>query len=362
MLQAAQLIVPTTVIVTASNLTRSLFITSYGVKVGKKGNRLVVVSKSNRSEFSLEELDEVIIVGGGKSISSDLIELCVENKIPIFFTKWGGNPYAAVFPMIISGTVRRRRGQYNAFNTKLGLEIAKKFIIGKLQNQANIIKIWSKSIMRTDPVTAEFMRKSARDIIELIKKLQNIKGDRIDSVKRMELMNIEARGTEIYWVWFGKHISKVALFPGRIKRGARDPVNSLLNLGYSILLRKVFTAILFAGLDPYAGFLHSDRSGRPSLALDLMEEFRQQVVDKVVVRLLNKREIRVDECMDENGRLSESVIKDLLKEFQARYEENVVDIYGDKRTIQQHINEQARSLARYLIGESDDYKPFILPW
>jgi len=343
-------------------LTRSLFITSYGVKIGKKGNRLVVYSKSDKSEYALSDIDELVIVGGGKTISSDLIELCVNERLPIFFTKWNGSPYASIFPLIISGTVKRRRGQYNAFNTNLGLEIAKKFVLGKLHNQSNILKLWAKSMLKTDEVTSMFIKNSAKEIMQLINKLKEIKGERINTEKRLEIMSIEARGTEIYWIWFGKQISKSALFLGRVKRGAKDPVNALLNLGYSILLRKVFTAILFAGLDPYAGFLHSDRSGRPSLALDLMEEFRQQVVDKVVLRLFNKRIIKASECMDENGRISENVIRDVLKEFQARYDESVTDIYGNKRTIKQFINEQARSLARYLIGDEDDYKPFILPW
>lgn len=343
-------------------MTKSLFITSYGVKIGKKGNRLLIVSKSSKSEYPLEDVDELVIVGGGKVISSDLIELCVNEKIPIFFAKWNGDPYASIFPLIVSGTVKRKRAQYYAFNTNLGLEIAKKFVLGKLYNQANILRLWAKSMMKINETTAMFIRNSAKEIMQLINKLKKITGERINSEKRLEIMSIEARGTEIYWIWFGKQISKTAFFPGRVKRGARDPVNALLNLGYSILLRKVFTALLFAGLDPYAGFLHSDRSGRLSLALDLMEEFRQQVVDKVVLRLFNKRIIKASECMDENGRISNNVIRNVLKAFQDRYDETVTDIYGNKRSIKRFINEQAKSLARYLIGEEDDYKPFILPW
>ena len=93
-----------------------------------------------------------------------------------------------------------------------------------------------------------------------------------------------------------------------------------------------------------------------------MEEFRQQVVDRVVVKFFTKKMIRYDECVDEEGRLRDHVLNIAVKEFETRLNEEVTTIYGEKKSITAHINHQARMLAHFLIGDSRDYKPFILSW
>ena len=341
---------------------KSLYVTKYGTFIGKSGNRIVVRLNDRKEEYVPDDLEELIIVGRGKSLSSDVVRLCVEAKIPIFFTTMGEYPYAAVTPMTISGTVKRRRAQYEAYISPLGVEIAKKFLVGKLYNQMNLLRLWAKSRMRSDKVGATLIKKAANTIRGLLDSLKSINGERMTGEIREKLMSLEARAADVYWVWFGRILSDVAFFPGRVKRGAMDPVNSLLNLGYAILFRRVFKAVLINGLDPYAGFLHADRSGRASLVLDLMEEFRQQVVDRVVLKLFTKRTIRYDECVDEEGKLRDHVLTTAIKEFENRLSEEVTTIYGERRSIVKHINNQARNLARFLIGDIPEYKPFILSW
>ncbi|MHA1616428.1 MAG: CRISPR-associated endonuclease Cas1 [Candidatus Njordarchaeales archaeon] len=341
---------------------RSLYITKYGAFIGKSGNRIVVKLNDRKEEYVPDDLEDLIIVGRGKSISSDVVKLCVEAKIPIFFTTMGEYPYATVMPMTISGTVKRRRAQYEAYISPLGIEIAKKFLVGKLYNQMNLLRLWAKSRMRSDKVGAAMIKKAANTIKDLLDSLKSIAGERMTGEIREKLMSLEARAADIYWIWFGRILGDVAFFPGRVKRGAMDPVNSLLNLGYAILFRRVFKAVLINGLDPYAGFLHADRSGRASLVLDLMEEFRQQVVDRVVLRLFTKKMIRYDECVNDEGRLRDNVVATAIKEFENRLSEEVTTIYGEKRSIIKHINNQARSLARFLIGDIPEYRPFVLSW
>ena len=344
-------------------LGKSVYVTRYGAFIGRVKNRFVIRVKGNKvEEYVPRDVDEFIIVGRGKVLSSDVVNLCVKEKIPIFFSTMDGYPFAAIMPTIITGTVKRRRAQYEAYLSPVGIEIAKKFLIGKLYNQMNLLKFWAKSRARFDQTTATFMKISANNIKDLIAELRKVNGERMNSEIRNRLMSIEARAADIYWVWFGRILGKDAYFPGREKRGARDPVNSLLNLGYAILFRRIFKAVLLNGLDPYAGFLHSDRSGRASLVLDLMEEFRQQVVDRVVLKLFTKRMIKYDECVGEDGLLRDSVVSVAVKEFEARLEEEVTDIYGEKRSLLRHINNQVRLLARFLIGDSQEYRPFILSW
>jgi len=344
-------------------LGKSLYITSYGAFIGRVKNRLVVkLDKKKKDEIVPKEIDELVIMGRGKTLSSDVVNLCVNEKIPIFFSTMGGYPYATILPTIITGTVKRRRAQYEAYFSPIGIELAKKFLIGKLYNQMNLLKLWAKSRARIDSTTATFVKSSANVIRDLIGNLRNINGERVTGEIRGKLMSIEARAAEVYWLWFGKMLGGDVAFPGRKKRGAKDPVNSLLNLGYAILFRKVFTAILLAGLDPYAGFLHSDRSGRASLVLDLMEEFRQQVVDRVVMKMFTKKILKFSECIGEDGKLKKEVADLAIKEFESRLEEEVTNIYGEKRKIIKHITYQTRLLSRFLIGDSSEYRPFILSW
>ena len=342
-------------------MKRIIYVTDFGQSVKQKKNRIVICSGNSSREYAVDEVSEIVIMGKGKAITVDAIRLCIERKIPIFFAYANGFPYAAVLPIIVTGTVKRRRAQYAAYNSPLGVEIAKKFVIGKLSNQRNLLRFWAKARAHVSPEVADKLKDAARKINDLIKELRSVVDNSMNAYVRMKLMSIESKAADIYWSCFGLLLKKYVEFPGRVKPNATDPVNSLLNLGYGILARKVFIAILFAGLDPYAGFLHSDKSGKRSLVFDLMEEFRQQGVDRLVMKMFTKRIINPKECIEE-GRLKDDVCKKVIKLFEERLEEKVTNIYGEKRTLNEHIHYQARHLGRVLIGTDPEYKPFILPW
>ena len=146
-------------------------------------------------------------------------------------------------------------------------------------------------------------------------------------------------------------------WPKREHRGARDVVNCSLNYGYGILYAQVESAILLAGLDPYAGFLHVDRPGKPSLVLDLIEEFRAPVVDRVVMGLLNKG-VKLE--VDDSGRLTQDTRRTLAQgvlnrlEGRERYEKQ-------KRMLRTILQCQARHLATFVRGDGS-YRPFICGW
>ena len=337
-----------------------VYVSSFGAFLSKKGDRLIIKLGDGKVEYSLRDVGEVVILGLGKSISVDLVRELVENRVPLIFSYANGWPYAFILPITVSGTVARRRAQYLAYNSPRGVELAKKFIYGKLYNQASLLKLWSKS-RKDSPEVFQALRRSAREIEALSQKILEIRSDSLGEA-RLSIMNLEGRAADIYWRAFKLVLPEKIDFPGREKRGAKDFVNSLLNLGYSILFKKVFIAVAYAGLDPYAGFLHSDRSGRASLVLDIMEEFRQQVVDRVVVRMLNKKSLRPEDSVDDEGKLKDWVVKEAINEFENRYSEKVSDIYGRKMSIESFIRFQAMEIGRYLLGEIDEYKPFALSW
>ena len=171
-------------------------------------------------------------------------------------------------------------------------------------------------------------------------------------------MNIEGRSAAKYWEAMGALLGDESEWLGREGRGAKDPINSALNYGYAILYGQVEKVLILAGLDPYAGFVHTDRAGKPSLVLDLIEEFRQQVTDRVIFGMLGKgSEITVDE----EGMLEEKARKQIAQkiferlESEERYE-------GMKHKIRTIMFKQAQAIASFARGDRSIYKPFIGGW
>jgi CRISPR-associated protein Cas1 len=179
-------------------------------------------------------------------------------------------------------------------------------------------------------------------------------------------MSVEAEGARVYWEAVKQVLPLELNFPGRETRGAKDPFNAMLNFGYqTILFPEVWKAVSYAGLDFYAGYLHADRPGKPSLVLDLMEEFRQQVVDRTLISLFARNVIKPNEALAreavEEGRvLSKDVVKTLLTGFQERLDTEVM-FNGRKGPIKSFIYYQARRVVRFLLQEAD-YTPFTLGW
>ncbi len=145
---------------------------------------------------------------------------------------------------------------------------------------------------------------------------------------------------------------------GRIGRGAKDPVNSCLNYAYGILYGQIERCLVLAGLDPYAGFLHVDRPGKPSLCLDFIEEFRPVVVDRTVIGMFNKG-FQVE--FDEHQRLTRETRRLLAEKIQERLDSSV-PYEGKRFPLQAVIQSQARHLATFLRREREQYEPFQMLW
>jgi len=142
-----------------------------------------------------------------------------------------------------------------------------------------------------------------------------------------------------------------------------DPVNALLSLGYTLLYNQLYAAINVVGLDPYQGFLHQRKRGHATLASDLMEEWRAIIVDSVVLTVINRREIKVDDLQRTNQgvRLTKSALTRFVKRYDARVAEEVLAPTGQYRTTYRRYFElQVRHLARVLLGEAPMYRPFTI--
>jgi CRISPR-associated protein Cas1 len=230
--------------------------------------------------------------------------------------------------------------------------------VGKLQNQATLLKYMAKYRQTAAPETYEMAREAAFRIEHLARRITEVSGATLDPV-RLEIMNLEARAARHYWE-AARHLVQLpagVAWPGRETRGATDLVNQCLNYGYGVLYAQVERAALLAGLDPYAGFLHEDRPGKPSLVLDLVEEFRSYAVDRCVFALLNQR---VQLNQDDRGRLDDATRTVLAKRVNERLE-GEEQYEGRRRRLRTIIQSQARRVATFVRGEAA-YKAWAGRW
>lgn len=343
----------------------NVFLDDFGLFLGRKRNRFSVKKNGEVKEIVADDVDSIICCSSGVAISTSALELATENNIQVVFAKYRGWPYAVLMPASLTGSVRARREQFLAYNDERSVILAKKFIAGKLVNQANFLKLMAKNRRQTDPKLSEKLYDSGKLIDDANDRISREQGSNIDE-KRQQIMNLEAEAARYYWDCVRQILPAELEFKGRITRGATDPFNAMLNFGYqAVLFPEVWKAVSYAGLDFYAGYLHADRSGKPSLVLDMMEEFRQQLVDRTLIGLITKNVIKPNEiiaadCVEEGRVLSKDVIRVLLASFQERFDSEVM-FNNQKGSLKSFIHLQPRCMVRFLLKEAE-YTPFCLGW
>jgi CRISPR-associated protein Cas1 len=180
-----------------------------------------------------------------------------------------------------------------------------------------------------------------------------------------EAMGIEGEAAAQYFSVFGEMLRGTGFaFDGRVRRPPMDAVNALLSFVYSLITQECVSALLGVGLDPYVGFLHKDRPGRPSLALDLLEEFRASWADRFVLTLINRRQVQSDDFLTEGSgavRLKDDARKRLLIAYQERKQTEIVHPYLEEQVplgLLPHC--QAMLLARHIRGDTQFYTPYLV--
>lgn len=334
-----------------------LLVDDFGCFVGKSGD-LVQVRKSGETliERPIEDLACIALEGRGISISIDLIHECARRGIPIDCLNFDGEPFAKIMSPMLTATVETRREQLDAYDDERGLSIAREVVLSKLANQRSLLLYFAKYRRKSEPALADSLQETAAEIAALSTECQALAGPNVNAT-RPSLLNIEGRAGAAYWeaVW---RLLPPDVSPGkRIHQGATDPVNVLLNYGYGILQAQCWTAVLLAGLDPFGGFIHVDRPGRPSLVLDLQELFRQPVVDRTVISAINKGfrpRFEADARLDKQSR----------RQFAAQVLERMetpTDFAGNKEALKHIIVRQARSIAVAVRGEKP-FRGFTMRW
>lgn len=290
-------------------------------------------------------------------ISTDLIEACVKNGIQINFLEFNGQPLAKLTSPCLSGTVITRRKQMEAYHNHLGTFLSKQFVRGKLTNQLYLIKYFAKYRKSTDALAFQELQNRCQNIANNIREIERVSNLPIDEI-RGQLLSIEGRAGREYWSAVKVLVkNKVSDFPGREHRGATDLLNSMLNYGYGILYSQVWGALLLAGLEPFAGFIHVDRPGKPSLVLDFIEEFRQPVVDHAIIAGLKNME---GKGYSADGGLAVAIRREIACKVEERLD-SVFRYKNNKLTLRSILQKQARQLAAFF-REETRYRPFIGGW
>jgi CRISPR-associated protein Cas1 len=340
------------------HLLNTLFVTSEGAALFKEGETVEVkVANETKAKIPIHTLGGIIVFGNAYC-SPPLMGLCAENQVAISFLSEHGRFIAKVVGPV-SGNVHLRREQYRKADDPAGsVDIARTLVIGKIANSRTVLQ----RALRDHPENP-----NATGIQSAIDKMANI----LQSIASNDISIDIVRGKEgeagnYYFGVFDHLITSQKgefKFQARNRRPPTDRVNSLLSFFYTLLVHDVESALETVGLDPAVGFLHRDRSGRPGLALDLMEELRPFLADRLALSLINRNQIRgKDFEVSETGgiNLDPDVRKTVLTEYQARKQEEITHPYiGEKVSIGLIPFIQAMLLARHLRGDIDGYPPFI---
>jgi len=339
-------------------IIQSLIIDQYGAFVGKHSGRLrVTKDKETLAEAPLLHLEQVLVTGEGIGLSADIIRACCTAGIPIYFVDSRGRPYASLYAAGLTGTVLTRREQLLAYADRRGLELALAFARGKIANQAGFLRYAAKYRQEADPDLYRELRERADEVEGHQEELRRLQGNAVDEV-REQILSVEGRAAQRYWSALKAVLPEQYGWPGRKGRGARDPLNAALNYGYGILYGQIERALVLAGLDPYGGFIHVDRPGKPSLVFDLIEEFRQVVVDRTIVGMANKG-MKLE--LDEKGLLVEKSRRGIAEKVLERLE--AAERYERKRqSLHIVIQSQARHIATFVRGDRAAYEPFLARW
>lgn len=332
-----------------------LIIDGFNKSITKRDNQIVIKEDGKEVDYFLpKDLKQIIILGKG-AITFDAIALLAENNVDLIAIDWRGNIRYRLASKD-HNNVQIRKQQYQSLNDSRSGYLAKKFIESKIKNQRATLGALSRS-----RGGVEFLDTQRDKLNNLAKALNDIKNRPSEKI-RSEIFGVEGMASQEYWAGFRYVISDELNFFKRSGRGAQDIVNSMLNYSYAILASEILKSLHMSGLDPYAGFLHADLYGRTSLVFDVMEEFRQQIVDRSVLKLINLGQINKDDFDLKEGYvfINEDCRKLLVKTVLDKLNANVT-FDGIKKPYSDYIEIESKNIVEFLLY-GRKYKTFYIRW
>jgi CRISPR-associated endonuclease Cas1/CRISPR-associated protein Cas4 len=336
-------------LVPASDDALPLYVQTPGAKLAKDGDCLKIKDHDEViGEARLVETSQVVLYGAVQVSTQVVQELC-KRGIPLVYCSSGGWFYGMTTGLLHKHIDLRRRQYAAAADKERCLVLARRFVQAKIAN--------SRTLLRRN-------HRAAPDTI-----IQDLKRDQVQAglAESLEsLLGIEGTAARRYFSEFAGMLKEAEPgarfdFEGRNRRPPRDPVNAMLSLLYSMLAREWTVTLQSVGLDPYLGFYHQPRYGRPALALDMMEEFRPLIADSAVLTAVNNGEIRANDWFDRMGSvtLTPEGRRRLIETYERRMSQEITHpVFGYQISYRRVLEVQARLLGRYLLGEIPELPPF----
>lgn len=338
-------------------LLNTLYVNTPDSYLASDGNNVIIKIKNNVvGRLPLQNF-ESIVTFSYSGVSPSLMQKCLEQGIRISFLSRSGRLKGRVVGEPRGNVYLRKTQFFNSENDAASLLIAKNMIIGKVYNHRWIIERFIRD--HGMQIDKDKFKSISKELKEGLDNLQQV--NTVDSLRGIE----GALATSYFSIFDNMIINQKNdfFYHGRSRRPPLDRLNALLSFSYSLLANECADALTANGLDPYEGFMHVDRPGRKSLALDLMEELRGVIADRFVLRLVNKKEIHGSDffCKPDGAYL---LTDDARKLFLSKWQNNKMSVLEHpflKEKIEWGLVPfaQAQLLARYLRGDLDEYPPFM---
>lgn len=339
-------------------LRNTLYITQEDTFVHREGETIVISREHDKIlQMPVHNLEGIVFFTH-TAVTPQVLELCSSSNVYITYISHNSR-FLVKIQNPIAGNIALRRSQFRISESEIqSLLMAKNFCIGKVFNSRIVLQRLLRD--HREVVNQDIVQKA---VIQLSQSMKNI----ARSSSRQELLGIEGDSAKIYYSVFNELIlnrDDNFVFKGRSRRPPLDEVNALLSFFYVLLAHEVEAALESVGLDPQMGFYHQIRSGRSSLALDMMEELRAYIVDRFVVSLINNGAVnKEDFFVKESGAvlLKDTSRSKLLIMWQNRKKDTVIHPFmKEKIEIGLIPYSQSLLLARSIRGDLDEYPPFLM--
>lgn len=334
-------------------LLNTLYVTRQESYLHKERETIVIKCGDQKlGQFPSLSLGSILCFGR-VSMSPYVMGYCADQGIGLaFYTEYG--KFLARVQGRQSGNVLLRRTQYRwADDSQKSAAVARLMVAAKIANSRSVLQREIRNHGANPAIEAAVKRLAAS--LRRVKTAQS----------REECMGVEGEAAATYFSVLNDLLRGSSFtFGGRIRRPPTDPVNALLSFVYSLITQECLSALSGVGLDPYVGLLHADRPGRPSLALDLLEEFRAPWADRFVFTLINRRQVQLNDFVTESSgavRLKDDARKTLLVAYQERKQVEITHPYLQEQVpigLLPHC--QAMLLARHMRGDTEFYTPFLV--
>ena len=328
-----------------------VYVQAQGGSVGKTGDQLYITAKDQpRQTVRLLDVSQLNLFGNIQVSTQALREL-TDRGVPICYFSYGGWFNALTTGLTHRNVELRIRQFAVAADPAASLALARSLVLGKVRN--------CRTLLRRN--SADPPRAALRDLNDLRKKIP-------EADSAASLLGLEGNAARVYFQHFAGMLKPAAAemsafnFETRNRRPPRDPVNALLSLAYALLAKDLTVALLAVGFDPFLGFYHRPRYGRPALALDLAEEFRPLIADSVVIQVVNTGEIQAGDFISRGGAcaLKPGGRKTFIAAFERRMDTLVTHpVFHYTISYRRVLEVQARLLAACLLGELPAYTPFM---